>query len=149
MEKNSSYSLLQLFLSRVKRLFPSEVGTKKMSPRSSSNSFESSTTFTLHFIREIVINLKRCLLEVPLKNISSIVGKKKKEKKRKERNNIRFRGKATALISNRVTTVSFPRRQGNNSPHDVMEFDERQRIVELFPRLKKRLLITFINSFKL
>lgn len=84
-EKNSSYSLLQLFLSRVKRLFPSEVGTKKMSPRSSSNSFESSTTFTLHFIREIVINLKRCLLEVPLKNISSIVGeKKKKEEKGKE-----------------------------------------------------------------
>lgn len=54
---------------------------------------------------------------MPLKNISSnlVGGKKKKEKRKNCRNNIRFRGKATALISNRVTTVSFPRRQGNNS----------------------------------
>lgn len=57
---------------------------------------------------------------MPLKNISSnLVGGKKKEKRKEKRkncrNNIRFRGKATALISNRVTTVSFPRRQGNNS----------------------------------
>lgn len=42
--------------------------------------------------------------------------KKKRRKERKNcRNNIRFRGEAMVLISNRVTTVSFPRRQGNNS----------------------------------
>lgn len=51
-----------LFLSRVKRLFPPKSrrsGKKCRLPPSFSNSFESSTTFTLHFIREIVINLKR------------------------------------------------------------------------------------------
>lgn len=149
MEKNSSYSLLQLFLSRVKRLFPSEVGTKK-----------NVASFLLQLVRKFddihfAFHSGNCyqseevsLRGAPEKYFLNCGGKKKK-KKRKERNNIRFRGKATALISNRVTTVSFPRRQGNNSPHDVMEFDERQRIVELFPRLKKRLLITFINSFKL
>lgn len=56
----------------------------------------------------------------PEKYFLKSCGEEKKKEKRKEkrkncRNNIRFRGKATALISNRVTTVSFPRRQGNNS----------------------------------